>query len=213
MDNGGDYTRQSPYLWSGVPHYYGDIVRQLLISAAALVLLGAPFYAEDLRAELPFEIMGAIVFVALGALLNPHSKLAIFANVIAAGVGSVVYETWALYQYEDSTWTQFILREVIAIILLVAFYFSMKTARAFLLHKVGKRDEAGEFDEERMEYDPPAVRGAKSVSGNDDFNPWASRNHSPKGKAKSEESESSRMSPGRSREEIEPKSHPYEERL
>ena len=83
MDNGGDYTRQSPYLWSGVPHYYGDIVRQLLISAAALVLLGAPFYAEDLRAELPFEIMGAIVFVALGALLNPHSKLAIFANVIA----------------------------------------------------------------------------------------------------------------------------------
>ena len=134
-----------------VPHYHGDIVRQLFISTAALLLIGAPFYADSLRTELPFEIAGAILLVALAALANPHNRTIFMAGAVAAGVGLVIFETWALFSYHESTWMQFILREVVALAFLAGFYFSMKTVRAFVMHKVGKRDEAGEFDEREFD--------------------------------------------------------------
>lgn len=147
MDNeGGDYVRSSP-IWPAVPHYHGDAIRQLFIANAALILIGAPFYADTLSAELPFEILGALILAGLAAIVNPHNRLLLFANAIAAGIGLLLYETWALSQYETSTWAQFIWRELIALVFLGAFYFSMKTVRAYLLHQIGKTGTAGEFDE------------------------------------------------------------------
>ena len=55
-----------------IEHYYGDAIRQLFVTAAALILVGAPFYAEALRVELPFEILGAVILVAIAALANPY---------------------------------------------------------------------------------------------------------------------------------------------
>lgn len=148
MDNEvGDYTR-TRQIFPSVSHYYGDVVRQLFITTAALVVLGAPFYADTLSAEIPFEIVGAIVLVALAALANPHSRPLFFANAIAAGVGLLIYETWALTQYDASSWVQFVLREVIAVMFLVAFYFSVKTLRAFIFHQIGKHEGVGEFDDD-----------------------------------------------------------------
>lgn len=161
MDNeGGDYVRPDP-IWPGVPHYYGDTIRQLFIVNAGLILIGAPFYADSLRAELPFEILGALILAGLAALVNPHKRSFLFANAIAAGVGLLLYETWALSAYETSTWTQFVLRELIAIVFLFAFYFSVKTVRAFVLHQIGKSERVGEFDEDAVdtgEEDAPAPR-------------------------------------------------------
>src|SRR3989344_1680177 len=91
----------------GVSHYYGNHVRQLFVVAAAMMLIAAPFYADSLRAELPFEIVGALALVALAALANPHNKSVFVLSAIAAGIGLVVYEMWALYTYFDSTWAQF----------------------------------------------------------------------------------------------------------
>lgn len=133
-----------------IPHYHGDSVRQLFASAAALMLLGAPFYSDFLRAELPFEIAGALVLVAIAALINPHNKSVFAASAVVSGVGLIVFEAWALYAYRDSTWAQFILREVISILFLAGFYFSMKTIRAFMLHSIGKHDEAGEFEKDHQ---------------------------------------------------------------
>ena len=89
--------------------------------------------------------------VALAALANPHNRTIFMAGAVAAGVGLVIFETWALFSYHESTWMQFILREVVALAFLAGFYFSMKTVRAFVMHKVGKRDEAGEFDEREFD--------------------------------------------------------------
>jgi len=157
MDNdGGDYVRSHP-IWPAVPHYYGDTIRQLFIANAGLILIGAPFYADSLSAELPFEILGALVLAGLAALVNPHNKSFLFANAIAAGVGLLFYETWALSNYEVSTWAQFIWRELIAIIFLIAFYFSVKTVRAFVLHQIGKSGVVGEFDEDAKDaWEEPA---------------------------------------------------------
>lgn len=190
----------------GVYHYYGDQMRQLFLSAAALILIGAPFYADSLLVELPFEIAGALLLVALAALANPHNRSIFTAGAVIAGVGAVIYETWALYMYFDSTWVQFLLREIIAIIFLVAFYFNLKTVRAFLLHQVGKHDTAGEFDES-------VSAGARTAAWGGDFVPWFLKNNHEK-EEKSDESETGpRMSPGRKPEEIKPKYHPYEDTM
>lgn len=150
-DEGPNYARFRAQL-HGVPHYYGDIVRQLFLVSAAVMLVAAPFYADTLSLELPFEIMGAIVLVALAAAVNPHNRLGLYGNAIASGVGLVLYETWALYPYSTSTWMQFTLRQFVALLFLAAFYFSMKTVRALIFHQIGKREGAesgpGEFDEE-----------------------------------------------------------------
>lgn len=138
---------------SVVPHYYGDVVRRLLFAGAILLIVAHPWYANDLRLELPFSALGAVVLVALAALTNPHNKNLIIADAIASGVGLLIFEVWALFEYESGTWLEFALRQGIAILFMVTFYFSMKTLRAMLLGKVGKRYEVGEFDTDPLAED------------------------------------------------------------
>ena len=147
MTEGGSYVPGGTD-WGNVPHYYGDVVRQCFVVGAALILLFSPFYTDTLRTHLPFLLFGGLVFVALAALTNPHNRSIVLADAVAAGVAVVIYQAWALFEYESSTWVEFALRELIALIFIAAFYFSMKTLRAMLLHKVGKREEVGEFDSE-----------------------------------------------------------------
>jgi len=219
-----------PYGFSDhLPHYHGDAVRQLLASAAILMLVGAPFYASFLGVELPFLITGALALVAVAALVNPHKKSIFLVAAVASGVGLVVFETWALYGYYDSNWAQFILREVIAVVFLAGFYFSMKTVRAFVLHKVGKHDEAGEFEEAPVPGTPEiktanANPNPRANSWSDEFVPWFLKNGGNHGntdhggsigagRAEAAEDTGPRMSPGRSREETKPKYHPYEDTM
>lgn len=195
-----------PYGEPIIPHYWGDIIRQLFIVAAALMLVGAPFYADTLRNELPFEIVGALIVVFIASLANPHNKSVFMAGAVAAGVGFLVYELWALNMYFDSTWLRFILREVIAIIFLTAFYYNMKTVRAFVLHRVGKHDEVGEFEEPTLKK--------KEQTWRDEFIPLFLRNGGA-GKARADEKReaperNSRRDRSRSSEEDDPNHVPPE---
>ena len=149
-EEGGGYYPKHP--WLSVSHYYGDYVRQFLLGAAALMLFAAPFYGEFLRAELPFVVMGTLVLVALAAITNPWKKSIMTADAVASGTGLLIFETWAIYGYGESTALAFVLRQALALIFLVAFYFSVKTVRAMLLHQLGKRDTSEEFAGE--EYGP-----------------------------------------------------------
>lgn len=143
-----DYVRQYLVTGPSVSHYYGDIVRQLFVAGTGVMLLGSPFYGEHIRTELPFLIIGGVVLISLAALTNPHARAILHANAVAAGVALVVFQWWALFAYEDSSWAQFILREAIAVLFLGAFYFSMKTVRAMLFGQIGKREAPGEFEKE-----------------------------------------------------------------
>ena len=130
-----------------VEHYYGDIVRQLFIAGVAVMLIGAPFYANSLYIELPFEVLGGIGVVALAAFTNPMGKTIMMANAIAAGVILLIYQTWALLGYSASGWLVFFLRELIALIFMAAFYFSLKTLRAMVMHMVGVHTNPRHFGE------------------------------------------------------------------
>src|SRR3989338_2034604 len=77
-------------------HYYGNTVRQLFLGATTVMLLGAPFYVDVFRVQMPFIVLGAIVLVMLAALTSPQSRSVMMANAVAAGAGATLYEFWAL---------------------------------------------------------------------------------------------------------------------
>lgn len=138
-----------PFSFSGpsVPHYYGDYVRQFFLGGSALMLLAAPFYAENLKGELPYEVAGAIVLVMLAALTNPWKQWIMVANAIVAGILVAVYQSWALFGYDGDDLIPFVLRQAVALAFLFAFYFAVKTCRCMMLGQVGKRAHFGEFEE------------------------------------------------------------------
>lgn len=126
-----DFSAQEPWIFrrTPVPHYYGDIVRQLFIAAAAFLLVGAPFYASDLPAELAFDVLGALVLVCLAAFTSPQGRMILLADTVVAGVGMLIFEYWALANYQTTPIVAVILRQAIALIFLFAFYFAGKTLR------------------------------------------------------------------------------------
>ena len=120
-----------------IPHYYGDAVRTLLVGATALLLLASPLYADAIRIEFPFMVLGALIAVAVAAFTDPQKRITLMADSVVAGVGLIVYAGWALLGYDGNP-IAFVLRISVAIIFLFAFYFSLKTVRAFVLHEVGR---------------------------------------------------------------------------
>lgn len=132
----GLYARTIGARWLSPRHYYGDVVRAFFLGAAVIMLLGAPFYSDDLSTQLPYIVVGAVVLVGLAALTNPRETWIVVLDVAAAGIGAISYESWALMQYHAEDPIQFVLREAPAIIFLLAFYYSVKTYRAMMLGQV-----------------------------------------------------------------------------
>lgn len=148
-------TSSSSNNWPSVPHYYGDVSRQCLLGAVALLLLASPLYGDNVRIEFPFEIAGALVIVAFAAFTNPHLRWACMGDAAVSGAGLALYAGWAFFEYDSISPLALVLRLAIALIFLFAFYFSMKTVRSFALHQIGRREEIDEFntEEERAEQE------------------------------------------------------------
>ena len=139
------YYLPTMHLGPSLPHYYGDYVRKLFVAAAALMLVLAPFFGGFLPLTLPFEIIGAVVLVAFGALTNPKKQWVVAGDVLLAGTLIIAYEGIALYAYLQNDVLVFFTREALVVIFVFAFYFSMKTLRAMMQHQIGKREPPGEF--------------------------------------------------------------------
>lgn len=141
---GGGYAPFGRY-WPNVPHYYGDYVRQLMFGASVLMIFGAPYYSEDVRVVMPIVVIAVIVLIAFAALTNPWKQNIMMYDAVANGVGLMIFQVWALLEYESSTPLAFVLRQALSLIFLTAFYFSIKTLRAMMLDQIGKRDTLDEF--------------------------------------------------------------------
>ncbi|MEK7133944.1 MAG: hypothetical protein AAB804_02640 [Patescibacteria group bacterium] len=134
--------------WPSIPHYYGDAARQLMLGAAALMLIASPLYGNSLRLEFPFIVVGALIAATFAALTNPRDLWVSVGDAVVSGVGVVAYATWGIFEYDVINPIAFVLRLVVGVLFLFAFYFSMKTVRAFLLRQIGRRERVDEFDTE-----------------------------------------------------------------
>ncbi len=132
-------------LFPGLNHYYGDIARESMLAAVALMIAGAPFYADALSTEFPLEIIGAVLIVGFAAFTNPFKRSIVMGDAVLTGAGAVIFGAWAFIGYGHVDQIAFILRDAIALVFLFAFYFSLKTLRAMVFHQIGKPDSAVEF--------------------------------------------------------------------
>jgi hypothetical protein len=67
-------------------------------------------------------------------------------DAVAAGVGALVLEITAINFHKIDSLQLLIVREIEVVLLLLAFYYSVKTARAMFQGKIGKAAEPQEFN-------------------------------------------------------------------
>lgn len=118
-----------------IPHYYGDAVRELFLGGAALMLVASPLYADSIRTQFTFIVLGAFLAVVFAALTNPRNYWVLCGDAAVSGVGMIFFALWGLIGYDEISPTAFVLRLALALIFLFGFYYSVKTVRAMSLHE------------------------------------------------------------------------------
>ncbi len=129
-----------------IPHYYGDHVRMLFLGAALVSFIVMPLWGNLLPFGTFAQVAAGLLLVLLAGLTHPRGKVVLLINAFFAGVSVFLLESMAITHYASESLELFLAREASAILLLVAFYFSVKTFRALQLGKIGKSERLGEFN-------------------------------------------------------------------
>lgn len=113
-------------------HYYGDIVRKLFILAGAIMIIGTPFFKDEIAVPLVFPALAVVAFALIAGITNPRDRWAAMVNVAASAISLVVFEAFALGNYQETRNAGsgfFVATQALAIIFFFALYFSTKTLR------------------------------------------------------------------------------------
>ena len=121
---------QRVYAWHDIPHYYGDYVRVLFIAVAVLSAVAVPVFGDLLPFGTLAQVLAALLLVLLAGLTHPHSAMLSLYNSVVSAIGVILLQSAAL-------------------LLLFAFYFSLKTLRAFGQGKLGKVERPWEFEDSK----------------------------------------------------------------
>jgi hypothetical protein len=110
-------------------HYYGDTVRRIFLIAAFVMALTLPFFVPKVPVPFYISLSSIPLLVLLAGLTNPREIWVLVVNVVASIAGSIVFEYYAVFGYRGGDMPYFIVNQVLAVIFLIAVYFSMKTLR------------------------------------------------------------------------------------
>lgn len=130
-------------------HYYGDVVRTIFVAVAIMVGVIVPF-SSDLTTGVIVGAPAIVLLLVLAGLTSPHGRVVLALNAIAAGLGVVLTQAIALGAYARELYPLFAFLEFMSVLLMIALYFSVKTVRASVSHKIGKVDGLGEFDDNNL---------------------------------------------------------------
>jgi hypothetical protein len=129
-----------------IRHYYGDSLRTMFMVSAVIYATAIPLFGS----LLPFDVYASVgivlLLVFLAGITNPHSQFVMFINVAVAGMGAYLMQTAAIQFFGQDSSVLFFLRQIVAILLLVAFYHGVRTARNMMIGKIGDEPVKGEFD-------------------------------------------------------------------
>lgn len=161
MENGYTAWKSSFWFGDGIPHYYGDKVRQYFIAAAVLSFIGMPLWGKLLPflGTLP-QVGAALLLIFLAGFTSPRNTLLMVANATVAAVSILLLESTAIiYEGLGAHPTElFFAREVAVLLLIGALYYSIKTVRAQMSGKIGRPDSPLEFDTTIIYPDVPSER-------------------------------------------------------
>lgn len=138
-------------------HYWGDAVRQLLITGAVAGMLASPFFPDLFGPGLLFNIGAVLIIVGFAALTNPYKRWVIMGDAVIAGVGVILFGGSAVLSYGPLGLAASTVALGLGLVFLAAFYFAMKTLRAMLMQQI-ETDEAVEEKEDQEAVHEEHVR-------------------------------------------------------
>lgn len=131
FDDGGESVPQH----RAILHYHGDNVRVLFVVSAVVLII-----AQSTGAELPLSTTGAVisavVLVVTAGITNPTQGWIHWLNALIAITGTLLFGTTAVEHYRagisifNSSFTYI---EALALLSLIALYFTTRTIRGFHL--------------------------------------------------------------------------------
>lgn len=116
------------------PHYYGDNVRRMFLSAGVIMLVGLPFFADKLELTVFAATLGIVIIGIFAGLTSPRQRSIMIFDTCVAAAASIVFELYAIDEYRrtGSIDAYFFFNQILAILFFVALYFSVKTFRSML---------------------------------------------------------------------------------
>lgn len=119
------------------PHYYGNFVRRLFLLGAIIMAITLP----SLHSLVPGNTyLGLFIIIILGlvsGLISPMQRVVITINLLISLVAVFVFEYYAVSNYVPSSFGDlfFWVNQILAIVFLLALYYSSKTFRGLILDK------------------------------------------------------------------------------
>jgi len=118
-----------------IPHYHGNETRAIFFISAIVLIV-----AQSTGADLPLSTFGAVVsavlLVILAGITNPAQGWIHWLNEAIAIYGTLLFGTTAVGRYRLGTSffePSFLYIEALALLSLVALYFTTRTVRGFHL--------------------------------------------------------------------------------
>ena len=116
-----------------IPHYHGDGVRVLFVVCAVVIIV-----AQSTGAELPLStsgaVLSAVILVVAAGITNPAQGWIHWLNAFIAVLGTLIFGMTAVGRYRAGISVfdpSFIYIEALAILSLIALYFTTRTIRGF----------------------------------------------------------------------------------
>lgn len=116
-----------------IPHYHGDRTRTFLVIAATLMLIGLPFFKNQIPYPLSLSIITIVILIFLAGLTNPKLVWITFVEVTISALGFFVFEYFAIFKFTNFSDLFFWTNQILALLFFFAFYFATKTLRGFYL--------------------------------------------------------------------------------
>lgn len=116
-------------------HYYGDLVRKFFLAGAIFMIVALPFMNSYIEVPLYISILAAITIGVIAGITNPAQKWAGILNFCIALAASFVFEYQAVIGYTNYSYLHrtFWANQLLAIIFLIALYYSTKTVRGMMV--------------------------------------------------------------------------------
>lgn len=134
-ENGGEGEIVPPH--REIPHYHGNEVRALFV-VSAIVLIVAKSTGADLPLSTISTVTTAVVLVIAAGITNPAQFWIHWANAFLAAYGTILFGMTAVDHYRTGASVfdlSFVYVEALALLSLVALYFTVRTVRGLHLKK------------------------------------------------------------------------------
>lgn len=117
-----------------IPHYYGDVIRVLFVLGAFIMLVTQPFFNQQLPFSIPLSLLAITLLVFVAGLTNPRHRWLAIVNAVFSIIAVIIFGYFSVAAYVQYSPQSLIfwVDEILAIIFLIALYYSAKTVRGML---------------------------------------------------------------------------------